>query len=389
MSDDHYFKIVSGTSDEIDSVEAAEAVISECKEKLNGKVPSAGLIFISIYLDSEIILKKVIENFPDIELIGCSHDGVFSGDDSYDLDAVNLTLFSSNVVDIKAGFASELSDKNKCDGSINEAISEARQLSNKEESLCILITPSIIVSGADILGKFRNKLGDSFPIIGGAAADDWKFENTFQYYKTSVFNDAATFLLFGGELKYGIGVKSGWTGKGEKGIITKSDGNIVTNINHLTAIEYFQQYLGKDITPLGEFPLVVYEDDDTVPYLRAALAQNDDNGSLIFAGDVPEGVKVQIGFTKRDDIIKASRESLEQALMNYDGEIPSGIICFSCSGRKQVLGMDTGEEYKLVLNKNPDISVGGFYGYGEIAPVEKGELSRFHNETFVTLILGI
>ena len=37
----------------------------------------------------------------------------------------------------------------------------------------------------------------------------------------------------------------------------------------------------------------------------------------------------------------------------------------------------------------PTFPVVGFYGYGEIGPPESSDsVSRFHNETFVSLILG-
>jgi len=109
---------------------------------------------------------------------------------------------------------------------------------------------------------------------------------------------------------------------------------------------------------------------------------------LVFAGDLTLGAKVQLSHTTRDRIIEATEKSISQSFKNYSGQEPEVAICFSCSGRKQVLGTRTSEEYKLVKKVNPDLRVFGFHGYGEIAPLDKNRPSRFHNETFVSLLLG-
>ncbi|MGI9524265.1 MAG: FIST C-terminal domain-containing protein, partial [Hyphomicrobiaceae bacterium] len=63
---------------------------------------------------------------------------------------------------------------------------------------------------------------------------------------------------------------------------------------------------------------------------------------------------------------------------------------FSCSGRKLLLGTQTGEEYKILRSElGLDIPVVGFYGYGEIGPgFEDAAKCQFHNETFVTVLIG-
>jgi hypothetical protein len=42
----------------------------------------------------------------------------------------------------------------------------------------------------------------------------------------------------------------------------------------------------------------------------------------------------------------------------------------------------------LVKEQLGDVPAAGFYGYDEIAQLEKDGISHYHNETFTTLLLG-
>ncbi len=240
-----------------------------------------------------------------------------------------------------------------------------------------------------MLDNFRKNLGTNFPIYGGAAADQWRFENTYQFHKTQVLTDSVPYLLFAGDLLYGSGVSSGWDPIGSPGTVTRVEKNILYEIDHKSAIDFYKHYLGEKISPLGEYPLAVFEDETSDGYyLRAPLASNPEEGTLIFAGDLLSNSKVQISHTTRDRIIEASKNVIVQSFESYPGSQPELALCFSCSGRKQVLGTRTCEEYGLLNSLKPGLQVFGFYGYGEIAPLKKGGPSRFHNETFVSLLLG-
>ncbi|MBW1696286.1 MAG: FIST C-terminal domain-containing protein [Deltaproteobacteria bacterium] len=61
----------------------------------------------------------------------------------------------------------------------------------------------------------------------------------------------------------------------------------------------------------------------------------------------------------------------------------------TCAFRKDVLGTRTGEELRILReNLPPQIPIGGFYTFGEIAPLGKGQKSFFHGATLVTLLMG-
>ena len=80
---------------------------------------------------------------------------------------------------------------------------------------------------------------------------------------------------------------------------------------------------------------------------------------------------------------------MKEALTHYPGHTPSAALLFSCAARRQILGSRTAEEYKLIkLNMRDELPACGFYANGEISPLQQRGQTYFHNETFVTVLIG-
>jgi hypothetical protein len=68
---------------------------------------------------------------------------------------------------------------------------------------------------------------------------------------------------------------------------------------------------------------------------------------------------------------------------------PLAALVFSCAARNDLLGTRTKEEIDTLRQEvGDDLPFVGFYAYGEISPFRKGSPTRFHNETFITLLLS-
>jgi hypothetical protein len=151
---------------------------------------------------------------------------------------------------------------------------------------------------------------------------------------------------------------------------------------------YHSPEIAEPVSSRRDGPLAVFEGKETSYYLRASSYTDEASGLLHFVGDIPEGSRVRISGTTRDQILEATKNALQRAVADFPGKRPALVLCFSCAGRKQVLGSRTSEESQIVRNILGDVPAVGFYGYGEIAPIEQNGISQFHNETFVALILG-
>jgi hypothetical protein len=170
--------------------------------------------------------------------------------------------------------------------------------------------------------------------------------------------------------------------------VTRVENNVLYTVGDKTAVDFYKHYLGEKITPLGEYPLAVFEDDDTNYYLRSPLSADMEEGSLMFVGDIPNNAKIQLTHANRDEVIDACKQTVDTSFENYPGEKPAVALCISCAARKQVLGTRVSEELALLKKNSPDIPIFGFYAYGEISPLNRNQPSRYHNETFVSLLLG-
>jgi hypothetical protein len=209
-----------------------------------------------------------------------------------------------------------------------------------------------------------------------------------------VLHDSVPFLLFGEGVVFSFGVDTGWRPIGREGRVTDVEGHVVRAIDGQPATAFYREFLGDaDITQLTEYPLAISADDGRGYYLRAPGRTDEAAGSIHFLGDVPDGARVHITTTNRDQILAATRSSFQQALDDFPKDSasagkPALALLISCAGRKQILGSRTQEETRIVNELLAGVPAAGFYGYGEIARLAKDGISHYHNETFTTLLLG-
>lgn len=380
-------KTVVGHSNDPDSLSAITEVLGQCQQSLSGASPKAGILFAAIDFEHTLILNQINEIYPGIELIGGTTDGEMSSVLGFEQDSLTLMLFCSDTITIRAGIGRDISQDLNC--AIQAAISQATTGNTDPIKLCITLPESLSTSAVLILDSLNQALGEKVPIFGGLTADRWQFKQTYQFYKTEVYSDAIPILLISGAILFSHSVASGWNPIGKRGKVTKASQNVVYEIDGQPALEFYHHYLGK-MPPSLEYPLAVFDVDETNYYMRAPNGVYDSAvGSVTFFGDIAEEAIVQITEATHDSILSASRTSMMQALQNYPGQEPAAALYFSCCGRRQILGTRTKEEYALTqtcLTKS--LPSCGFYTNGEISPLEQQEMSYFHNETFITLLLG-
>ena len=376
-------------SEDINSESAVRELLDQCEGQLNGRSPKGGIVLSAIDFEFDVILEAITSHWPNIELIGGTTDGEISSSIGCTEDSIVLTLFGGEDIDVQAGIGLDVSKdiEAACKSSIEMALGK----SAIEPQFCITIPESLTTSGQKIVESLTNQLGDRVPVLGALAGDQWNFSETKQFFGDRVISDSVPILLFSGALKHSYGIATGWKPIGEPGTVTSSNGSVVRTINDKPAIEFFEKYLGKGLKPSGENPLVIINQDGNSEYLRATIGNVDEeSGSVTFLADVEEGLIVKNTFVDRQSIVQGCAESVQSALNRFpEGHKVETAIVFSCSARKLLLGTKVNEEYEQIKSiLGDDVSICGFYGYGEISPNAEGRPSRFHNESFVTLLLG-
>ena len=390
-------QVAVGHSCDPDSQSAIEEVLEQCAGELAGKLPKAGILLAAIEFDHGLILQHIQQIFPGIELIGCTTDGEISSVAGFQEDSLTLILFSSDAIEIRAGVGYGLAQD--AIAAANQAVAQASAQITQAPKLCIVLPESLTGRAVDLLLGLKQNLGLQVPVVGGLTADHYQFKKTYQFFQTQILSDAAPILLFAGELLLSCGVANGSHPVGAKGIVTKVNKNIVYEIDHRPAYEFYHRYLG-DLTVQPDIGFVMFDETEQHSSLRMPSKEPGlTAGELSFYGYIPEGAIVQIAQTDRDDVLNSAKLSMQQALATYPGKEPAAALFFSCAIRRRLLGPYIRKEYEVVQDqmlsdrkltdrRSTSLPSCGFYTYGEISPFELPGESQFHNQTFVTVLLG-
>jgi hypothetical protein len=383
------FKAYVGHSEDPDSGEAIAEVLKQCQQHLAGEIPQAGILLAAIDFDYPLILAKIQEKFPGIQLIGCSTNGEMSSVSGFQEDSLNLMVFCSDQVKITAGLGRHVSQD--INAAVQEAIDMATIGLSAPPQLCLTFPEGLGGDAATIAQTLQQRLGLQVPILGGMSAENLSFIKTYQFFQGEVNSDTIPLLLFYGDICFSHGAASGWQSFGKKSKVTKVDGCIVHEIDDQPALDFYKQYLGTaDFHhEYISYPLAIFEDNSDNYYLRTPVSHDEESGMIKFLSTIPAHATVQISKTSREDTLQAAAISLAQAVEDYPGQLPAVALLISCASRRVVLGTRACEEYEAFQTNLPkNIPCCGFYSYGEISPLQKLGKSQFHNQTFITVLLG-
>lgn len=230
-------------------------------------------------------------------------------------------------------------------------------------------------------------------MVGGGSAprsNRHPVRESWQFYGDQVVRDSVPVLLFSGPLSYSFGTDAGWRPVGPRGRITDVSGGDVRQIDGKPALAFYERYLGTGFEPAFANPLAVFDEGAERFYLRAPVQHDPGTGTVTVSGDVPEGAEVQLTTAATEEIFDGTRAALTQAIGQFpDGHEPGAALLFSCAIRKYLLGTRTGTEYDIAKEMlGAAVPLCGFYSFGEIAPLDEGGETRFHNEAMVALLLG-
>ncbi len=324
--------------------------------------------------------------YPTAQVIGCTTSGEISPngvfDDSIQITAIQWEKTVQRVAQTKmTGMQS----------SFEAAAGLAKQLKADSLRTVIVISDGLNVNGSELLKGFQSVLGE-IPIVGGLAGDGGAFVKTLQLYNDLVSDNLVIAVgLYGPALIMASGALGGWKPYGPPRTVTKSEKNVVFEMDGKPALPLYRMYIGeafsKGLPGTGlKFPLAVIEEGKRdVEKIRTLLAVDAKNNSLTFAGNVEEGETVRLCQTNHDRLVDGAGAAANLVMDGLDANKTNQIglaLCVSCVGRKGVMAEQVGDEIKLVQQiLGPQTSITGFYSYGELAPRPNTTDSVLHNQT--------
>lgn len=187
--------------------------------------------------------------------------------------------------------------------------------------------------------------------------------------------------LYGDSLSVNYNSHAGWDVFGPIRTVTKSTDNILYSLDNESALALFKKYLGSRASELPGaallFPLCILKPDGT-QIVRTILSIDEESQSMTFAGNVPEGSRVQFMMGNFDRIIDGAGIAANKASQENGADLN---ILVSCVGRKIILQNRVDEEIEMAFeNLKNQGTFCGFYSNGEICPASDG-VSSLHNQT--------
>ena len=255
-----------------------------------------------------------------------------------------------------------------------------------------VISEGSFINGSQLTKGMNAATNNNILITGGLCGDEARFEKTLSSYNENPKQGEIVAIGFYGEtLDVTFSIYGGWTPFGPERTVTKSEGNMLFELDNQPALDLYKKYLGDKSKELPGaallYPLNVTSEDENQSIVRSILNINENENAMILAGDIPENSKVQLMMTNVDNIANASERAARQALQSRKNK-PQLALLVSCIGRKLVLDQRVEEEIEeVVAVVGSETTISGFYSYGEIAPFHGQNNCQLHNQTMtITLI---
>ncbi|MBA3681446.1 MAG: FIST C-terminal domain-containing protein [Bacteroidetes bacterium] len=284
------------------------------------------------------------------------------------------TQIETSVIDIK-----------KVENSYEAGIKLAKGLKSNGLNNVFIISDGQQVNGSELVAGVQKTLAKEIIITGGLAGDGASFKKTLVGLNENPVEGKIVALgFYGKKLQVTYGSFGGWDSFGPERLITKAKGNILYELDGKPALDIYKMYLGdyaKDLPSSGLlFPLSIRNDDNN-SLVRTILSINEKDKSLIFAGNMTEGVYSRLMKANLDRLIEGAAIAAQNTGTEKNFK-PDLAILISCVGRKLVLDQRVEEEVEVIRTiYGNSTAITGFYSYGEISPSFNFSKCDLHNQT--------
>jgi hypothetical protein len=215
------------------------------------------------------------------------------------------------------------------------------------------------------------------PLIGASLFDHLRVAGLTVYFEQYPLKNAVAGTLFGGKARLGLGVAHGWRPLGKPRLATKSQDNILYEINDLSASTLYEEYfacplarLKKDLARISTYYPIGIQLGDKGKYLLRGVVSLEDNGSLIFQNPIPEQSSIRLMISTKESCLQATEEAALEAKNNLAGQEAKLVLVFNSVSRSIVLDEDINKEAKIIQDAfSPGVPCIGLMSYGEQSPI--------------------
>jgi len=336
-----------------------------------------------------VLMAEIRSLYPDAQICGCSTAGEIYGSQVTD-DSLILTAIDFAETHIR-GVKADIMDAGD---SFSAGESLAKELAGDDLVHVLVFSDGLRINGSDLVRGLVKGLPEGVSMTGGLSADGDRFRETYVFWNgMPVRNQVVAVGLYGRHLKVGYGSFGGWDSFGPERLVTRSRGNILYEFDGRSALALYKTYLGEHAKNLPAsgllFPLQIRMPGSTEGLVRTILSVNEEDQSLTFAGDIPEGALGRLMKANFDRLIDGAVDAAKSSQAMIRNTSPDLALLISCVGRKLILRQRVEEEVEGVQDILGEKAVlTGFYSYGEISPAYGTGNCELHNQTMTVTTLS-
>ncbi|RVT87629.1 FIST signal transduction protein [Inhella crocodyli] len=333
------------------------------------------------------------EAFPNALRTGCSTAGEISNDGVSDGSCVVTAIRWEGTRAVEASTVLQGMDDSHAAG-----VRLGAQLPREGLRAVWVLGQGVAVNGSALIQGMAESLGPEVPITGGLAGDAAAFSETWVLSSEGVHNDRLVCVgLYGESLRFSHGSFGGWSPFGPARRVTRSENNVLFELDGEPALEVYKRYLGehaKDLPASGLlFPFAMLgSDHNDIGLIRTILGVDEAAGSLTLAGEIDPDGYLKLMHANTNALVSGAEAAAQAALeMHRQGGAGSqtGLaLLVSCVGRKLVMGGRVDEEVEAVADVfGQGAVITGFYSNGEISPFTGNLACKLHNQTMTITYL--
>ena len=360
----------------------------EWKDFNNCKIPKQEVQSLICFSSRDLLESKEIyaplkKEFKNAQIITCSTAGEINGKTAEENSAVAVALKFDKT---KTEFA--IGNIKQSKNSFNLGKSTTEKLTQKNLKYVLVLSDGNLVNGDELVDGIQSVIKPDVVVTGGMAGDGDLFQKTLVGLDSNIKEGNLVLMgFYGDSIKVGSGFKGGWDVFGLERMITKSEGNILYEIDNENALDLYKKYLGKYANELPAsallFPISIKSENSEEFIVRTILSIDEKAKSMRFAGNVPKGSVIRFMKSNFDRLIDAAGDAAILSKSRLGKNIkPELAFIVSCVGRKIVLKDRIEEEIEVAHdNISKKVNAIGFFSYGEIAHQYEQKTSRLHNQT--------
>lgn len=335
-------------------------------------------------------LAAVAAAYPTSIVVGCSTAGEIFGELVFDdTVTVAVTRFAEARVQVACVQVPDVHTSKSAGVALARELGEA----DPELAAIFVLSDGLAVNGSSLVAGLVEGSRPEVAVTGGLAGDGDSFGSTWVLVDGEPRKGWVTAVgLSGPGLSVRHGSQGGWDPFGPERRITRSEGNVLHELDGQPALDLYKTYLGERADELPGaallFPLAVRSPEgDDRRLVRTVLAVDEVTQTMTFAGDLPEGSLAQLMRANFDRLVDGASDAARATNCGDLGDGPTLALAISCVGRRLVLKGRTEDELEAALAGLPEATeLIGFYSYGEISPYASGNCDLQNQTMTVTTI---